>query len=1054
MEIKSLRRLWSILLVFFLAFSAKAQVTTEGTEFWLGFMENETNGGVVTLEIYLSAKEDASVQVTAPKTGFSLDVEVPAGEARFVTVPTNSFMPTSEGLFNMGLKVTSDVPISVYALNKRQFSADAAVILPTTALGKEYFVTAHAEPAQDIIASSREAVMLIVAVQDDTQVEITPSVDTDGGKPADVPFTITLDAGETYQIKGADRVLDLSGTYVRSISTNSDDCKNVAVFGGNVFTNVGGCGDARDHLLEQMFPISTWGENFLFVPYETRRFGDYIKIIASEDNTTVDISGLSPITLNRGDVYINKQLDGVKSVNADKPISFAQFSRSRSCDGTQSDPFYILVSPLEQRIRQVTFNAFSVAVIDRYYLTLIGEVGKVSNVLLDGFNVGDRFQTFGNAAYASIAISAGNHTIQAPEGVIAFVYGFGDAESFGYSAGVALENLNLQIQGDDEYISIIQDEACLNADIDFTANFDTPPGQEPRFNTFEWDFGDGTQLQGQTVTHKYTQPGNYNITLIASDGQGSCGTSETVVKTIKVLESKVEEVLGPASVCPDVPNIEYTAVGNADLTYEWFVDGGTFSGSNVGQTVSVNWLSPKEDAFLKVLPRNALGCVGDTLMLPIKINKRLEPPAPLTEVAVSDDGLNAEVCDADRLYQRYFVNPTNGSNYKWFVEGGQFINTGTENGTEVFVEWEEDVSGKVWYLESNPLIDDCEGYSDTLNVRVYPPLLSIPLTANVLCQGGASGAISLDLLGGKLDSFTVEWSNGQTGTDASNLTAGNYTATITDALGCQITTTISVGEPEQLQVVGAPLVTPVSCFQDRNGIAVVEVTGGTPFNNGQYTFNWNTDGYSATTQENINSDLPAGDYTVTVVDANGCETVSNFIIEEPPLLEADIESIINEPICPQASDGMAFIDAKGGTPDYQFYWSNKPTTDNANASDLSQGDYSVRIVDANGCETSYDIAVTERFPKIFFATAFSPNNDGHNDTFKPVADCQSTYYMQIYNKWGQVVFNTEDLSEGWDGTYLGQNAPEGKYSYLVFYAGTLNDVSFEETYRGSFELIR
>lgn len=1017
-------------------------------------MENETNGGVVSLEIYLSAKEDASVQITAPKGGFSRNITVPAGEARFVSVPTTEYMPRGEGLYNMGLRVTSDVPISVYALNKRQFSADAAVILPTTALGKEYFVTAHAEPTQDIIDASREAVMLIVAAQDDTQVEITPSVRTDGGRPADIPFTITLDAGETYQIKGAERVLDLSGTYVRSVSTDSDDCKNVAVFGGNVFTNVGGCGDARDHLLEQMFPISTWGENFLFVPYETRRFGDYIKIIASEDNTTIEISGLSPITLNRGDVYINKQLDGVKSVNADKPISFAQFSRSRSCDGTQSDPFYILVSPLEQRIRQVTFNAFSVAVINRYYLTMIGEAGKTSNVLLDGLDVSGSFNEFGNAAYASIAISAGNHTIQAPDGVIAFVYGFGDAESFGYSAGVALENLNLRIQGDDEFISIIQDEACLNAEIDFTANFDTPPGEEPRFNTFEWDFGEGTQLQGQTVTHKYTEPGTYNITLIASDGQGSCGTSETVVKTIEVLESKVEEILGPISVCPDISNIEYTAVGSSDLIYEWFVDGGTFSSSNVGQTISVDWGAPKDDAFLKVLPRNVLGCVGDTLMIPVKINKRLEPPAPLTEAIISEDGLNAEVCDSDRLYQKYFVRPTNGSNYTWFVEGGRFIDSNNEGDTEVYVEWEENVNGKVWYLESNALIDDCEGYSDVLNVRVYPSLLSTPFTANVLCQGGSSGSISLDLLGGKLDSFTVEWSNGQTGIDVSNLRAGNYTATITDALGCQITTTISVGEPEMLQVVGGPMVTPVRCFQDRNGIAEIEVVGGTPLGNGSYTFNWNSETYSATTTSNVNSSLPAGEYTVSVVDANGCEATSSFRIDEPPLLEADLESLIHDPICPQASDGTAFIDAKGGTPDYQFYWSNKPTTDDANASDLSQGGYSVRIVDANDCEATYDLEVTERFPKIFFATAFSPNNDGHNDTFKPVADCQVTYYMQIYNKWGQVIFTTEDLSEGWDGTYMGQNSPEGKYSYLVFYAGTLNDVSFEETYRGSFDLIR
>ncbi|MBO6659679.1 MAG: gliding motility-associated C-terminal domain-containing protein [Roseivirga sp.] len=1029
-----------------------AQVTTEGREFWLGFMEND-NPASVELEIYLSSRQEANVVITAPRGNFRREIVVPAGTARFVSIPANEFMPVDEGVYDMGLKVTSDIPISVYALNKRQFSADAAVILPTTALGKEYFVTAHAEPNFDIVDNARESELLIVAVQDDTEVEITPSVRTASGKLPNNPFTVTLNAGETYLIKSALRTEDLSGTYVRSVSTNSDDCKNIAVFGGNVFTNVGGCGDARDHLLEQMFPISTWGKSFLYVPYETRLGGDYVKIIASEDNTVVNISGNSSINLDRGEVYKIKALNGVRSVESNKPISFAQFSRSQQCDGVPSDPFFILVSPLEQRIREVTFNAFSVDQIDRYYLTMITEAGATAEVFLDNVNVGSEFTTFGNTAYTSIEISQGNHTIKAPEGVIAFVYGYGNVESFGYSAGVALENLNLQIEGDDEYISIIDQQACLDANIEFSLNFTLEPGEVSPYNTFEWDFGDGTTDNGEVVNHTYEAPGFYNVILTASDGQGSCGNSETVVKTIEVQETEVGQVTGPLSVCPDVDGIEYTVSGGEGNSYQWFIEGGEFDGPSSGESVMVNWGAARTDASIKVLPSNSLGCLGDTLVLPVTINKRLEPIAPFTEAAVSTDGLNSEVCDAERLTQRYFLTPTNGSVYKWFVEGGDFIETMGTGDTEVFVKWEENVSGKIWYLESNPLIAECEGYSDTLNVRVYPALESIVSNSDVLCNGGASGTISLDITGGKPGNYQVEWDNGKTGKEISDLRTGNYTATITDELGCQITTTVTIGEPERLQIVN---VVPqgVSCFQDRNGVADLQVIGGTPLPNGEYTFNWQSNGFQTSSTSHVNSRLPAGDYVVSVTDANGCQAVASFTIDEPPLLEADLESLINDPICPQASDGTAFIDAKGGTPDYQFYWSNKPTTDDANASDLSQGAYSVRIVDANGCETSLEVDVTERFPKIFFPTAFSPNGDSENETFKPVADCQVSYYMQIYNKWGQVIFSTEDLSEGWDGTYQGDIASEGKYSYVVFYAGSLNEVSFEETYRGSFDLIR
>lgn len=1049
-----LRKLRRLLYIFFAAISiecAHSQVTTEGKEFWLAFMENEDNGGAseVNLEIYLSAKERSTVNISAPLTNFSLSVEVLPGISQIIQIPTEEFMPTTVGRSNIGMRVTSDNPISVYALNKRVASADAAVILPLNALGKEYYVTAHLEPEGDRSTFTRESQMLILAVQDDTEVEITPSVPI-GNLSANVPFRVTLDAGEVYFLKSAN--FDITGTLVKSVSSNSDDCKNIAVFGGNVFTNVGGCGDARDHLFEQMFPISTWGKNFLYVPYATRQGGDYVKIIASKDNTEINITGEETITLNAGEYYINKALPGIRKVTANEPISFAQFSRSQACDNTFSDPFYILVSPLEQRIKEVTFNAFTVEAIDRYYLTLITDANSTNNILLDGVSISNQFITFEDAAYASISISRGDHTIEAEGGVIAYVYGYGNFESFGYSAGVALENLNLQVQGDDEFISIIQDRACLNAEIDFTVEFITPPGETPRFNTFEWDFGNGDLAQGQSVIYTYTTPGEYQLTLVASDGLGSCGTSETVIKTITIEETLVDGIVGASSVCPDVNGIEYSISGGAGNTYEWLIEGGTIA-SNSGDRIVVNWGAANPDAFLKVVPRNSLGCRIDTINYPVVINKRLEPAAPFTESAVSVDGLSAEVCFDDRRRVRYFVSPTNGSNYTWQVQGGTFTADSNPTSTEVFVDWGNSTSGRIWYVEANDLIDDCEGVSDVLEVTIYSPIVAVPTISDVLCYGESTGAISLAISGGKPGDYQVSWSNGMTGVSIMGLPIGDYIATITDGIGCSTQATYTVGQPEELLIQDIAVL-PVRCFQERNGEAEVFVTGGVTFGNGNYQFTWELDGIQTVTNNHVNNGLAAGSYKVTVTDANGCQTSGNFVIAEPPLLEVDLEAIINEPICPQATNGIAFVDAKGGTPDYQFYWSNKPTVDDNNGTDLSQGSYSVRIVDANDCEITYSLDIVERFPKIFIPNAFSPNNDGTNDTFKPVTDCQLTFFMQVYNKWGSIVFSTEDITKGWDGSFQGEIAPQGEYSYVVFYAGTLNNLSFEETYRGSFKLIR
>ena len=121
---------------------------------------------------------------------------------------------------------------------------------------------------------------------------------------------------------------------------------------------------------------------------------------------------------------------------------------------------------------------------------------------------------------------------------------------------------------------------------------------------------------------------------------------------------------------------------------------------------------------------------------------------------------------------------------------------------------------------------------------------------------------------------------------------------------------------------------------------------------------------------------------------------------------------------------------------------------------FSRGNYTVRIVDANGCEASLPIEVTERFPRIYVPNAFSPNDDGENDAFEVVTDCDLNFSMQIFNEWGTVIYASTDITQGWNGSLEGEPAPVGKYSYIIFYSGSINGVSFEETLRGTLRLIR
>lgn len=1053
---------------------SRAQVTTEGTDFWFGFLQNADAGSPASMEIFITSNQVAKGTIEVFADGRKIDFEITPGVTFRENIGTsvlNPYAASGSGVIQRkAFHITSDVDISVYAFNNRQFSADAAVIFPTNSLGKKYYASTYFEPApfDDAWTSlNSPSELLIVATADDTKVEITPSEVTEDGKPKGSKFTVDLDQGDIYQLTSLG---DLTGTLIES-SAAADDCKNFAVFGGNRWTRVTGgqnclaftsggggaatlsAGFAGDQLYEQMYPVNTWGRRYAAIPFKGRT-GYVLQITASEDDTRVEVDGQPAVTLDAGE-FQRYDMTNAALVNADKPIQVAQLSQSLSCDfapGTTDpngpgDPFMLMLSPNEQFLNRITFNALQATQITDYFVSVIVRTDDIDQLTLNGAPVAPSlfFGTPGDRdfSYATINIDRGeDYTLDSESGFIAYIYGFGQVESFGYVAGASLENLNLQLVGDDETIGVIVDEGCVNSLVDFKVDFEVEPGQTPRFNTFNWDFGDGNAAEGQEVAHTYDQAGTYEIQVIASDGGGACGNSEVVTRSVIITDIEVDELTGPASVCPDVTDIAYGISGPAENTYEWLIEGGTITSANTGENITVDWHGANDNAFVKVIPTNYLGCKGDTVTLDVKINKRLEPAIPTG---------NAEVCFTDLSSVVYSTPLTNGSAYEWFIEGGTILSGGTT--PEITVSWDGPGTGRVWYRESNLLISDCDGESAPLEVIVYDEITQTGVVSNVLCNGGNTGEISLSIVGGKDGGYTVNWDNGMTGDNITGLVAGTYTATISDPLGCELEAIYTVTEPDVLAIADATVMD-VRCFQESNGSINLTITGGTPDAGGEYSYAWTGPGTNrVTTIPEING-LKTGDYAVLVRDTNGCEISMSFFVGEPPLLEPDLETLINQPICPNASDGTAFVEAKGGTPDYQFFWSNNESVDQQQGENFSRGTYTVRIVDANGCETSLEVEVAERFPKIFVPNAFSPNGDGMNDEFKPVTDCQLTYSMQVFNQWGAVTFATNDIFEGWDGTLDGKNVPDGKYSYVIFYSGSLNGVSFEETLRGTLRVYR
>ncbi len=209
---------------------------------------------------------------------------------------------------------------------------------------------------------------------------------------------------------------------------------------------------------------------------------------------------------------------------------------------------------------------------------------------------------------------------------------------------------------------------------------------------------------------------------------------------------------------------------------------------------------------------------------------------------------------------------------------------------------------------------------------------------NVLCNGTATGSIDLTVSGGN-PPVTFQWSNGATTEDVSNLLAGVYTVTTTDASGCTKATSILVNEPPAL-IVAVVNQTNVTCFGGNNGAIDITVSGGTL----PYTYTWSPNGIT----QNL-SGLSAGTYTVTVTDGNSCTKVLTVTITSPTAITP---VIVATPTNCGGSDGAINVTVSGGTPGYTYDWAHLAGTNNPeDLSGLGAGTYTVTITDAAGCTT-------------------------------------------------------------------------------------------------------
>ena len=236
-------------------------------------------------------------------------------------------------------------------------------------------------------------------------------------------------------------------------------------------------------------------------------------------------------------------------------------------------------------------------------------------------------------------------------------------------------------------------------------------------------------------------------------------------------------------------------------------------------------------------------------------------------------------------------------------------------------------------------------YIDTVDIGQATSIVSIITGTDVDCNGNANGQASVSVSGG-VPGYSYTWNTGDTSTQLTNLNIGTYSLIVSDAFGCLDSANVTINEPT---VLSASLVstTNVDCHGTATGSATISATGGSS----NYQYLWNNGDTLATANT-----LTAGNYTVTITDGNGCTTSLNTSITEPTSVIASFSSLqdIN---CNGQMTGAIATSAAGGTGNLTYLWNTNDTT--ANLTNLSGGNYTLTVTDANGCSSTISTIINE-----------------------------------------------------------------------------------------------
>lgn len=460
------------------------------------------------------------------------------------------------------------------------------------------------------------------------------------------------------------------------------------------------------------------------------------------------------------------------------------------------------------------------------------------------------------------------------------------------------------------------------------------------------------------------------------------------------------EVEGPGIICQgtsgdyQVDPVEYAT------TYTWTLtpsSAGTMSGGN-DNSVNVAWSSNfSGSAQLCLKVANACYMNDDTSC--ITVNVLPKPTATLSGSGVicanSGGSVDLTVTLTGEPDWRLVYAINGVPQPPVIVSSSPYIITMTQPGTVTLVS--------VASIDANPA---CGGTVSGSAVVTQVTLNPTSTTVSAVC-GQNNGSVDLSISGGN-NPYSYSWSGGETTQDLSGVPPGTYTATITDNNGCTATHTVTVNDNITNPNLTAVVVNNTTCING-NGSIDLSVSP-----SGMYTYNWSN---SATTQDLSN--LPPGDYTVTVTQGVTCSATGTFTVADNPN-NPTVNSTVTNTTCDLAN-GSINTSVTGGVAPYTYLWGDGETSQNL--SNIPAGSYTLTVTGANGCTGTANITVSNNNPPINLSATTVANTtcNGGNGSIDLSAGPGNNYTYTWSG--GQT---TQDLS----------NLPPGNYTVTVSAGGT------------------